>query len=89
MSTLPELPESVRRRALDREPVCRICGEAPSEQVDYIMPRVWGVSDDLKNLQGPVPTLPRQEVGGGLGPASFYAGLPALRRSSVGAGVWY
>jgi 5-methylcytosine-specific restriction enzyme A len=39
-----------RKRILRRDPVCRICNRAPSEEVDHIVPIAEGGTDDL--LQG-------------------------------------
>lgn len=41
-----------RQYVLDRDPVCRICGTSPSEEVDHIIPRARGGSDRSENLQG-------------------------------------
>lgn len=42
----------LRARVLAEEPVCRWCGNAPSDQVDHIVPRVAGGDDRRDNLAG-------------------------------------
>jgi 5-methylcytosine-specific restriction protein A len=44
----PDWP-SRRARVLVRDPVCRLCGQQPSTEVDHIVP---GDNHDLTNLQG-------------------------------------
>ena len=42
----------LRHVVLVEEPVCMICGERPSVQVDHIIPVCKGGTDDRDNLQG-------------------------------------
>ena len=46
---LPPNWQAIRRRILHRDPICRVCGERPSTQVDHVVP-----GDDHRdsNLQG-------------------------------------
>lgn len=44
--------EKLRVVVLSEETVCRVCGEAPSTQVDHIVPRYMGGIDERANLQG-------------------------------------
>jgi hypothetical protein len=44
--------ENLRVTVLSEEPVCRVCGEARSTQVDHIVPRFMGGLDERTNLQG-------------------------------------
>lgn len=37
---------------LNRDPICKICNRAPSTEVDHIIPRKKGGTDDPRNLQG-------------------------------------
>ena len=37
---------------LERDPICRGCGRAPSVHVDHVLPRAQGGTDDPSNLQG-------------------------------------
>lgn len=50
----PPSPEFRRLRlvVLEEEPVCRICGHAPSNTVDHIQPVARGGSDARGNLRG-------------------------------------
>jgi 5-methylcytosine-specific restriction enzyme A len=41
-----------RRRVLARDPLCRLCGAEPSVEVDHVLPRSAGGSNDEDNLQG-------------------------------------
>jgi 5-methylcytosine-specific restriction protein A len=41
----------IRRAVLVEEPACRVCG-APSTDVDHIVPRSLGGTDDRSNLRG-------------------------------------
>lgn len=42
---------AVRRRILRNEPVCRTCQQAPATDVDHIVPKHLGGTDDPTNLQ--------------------------------------
>ena len=42
----------LRVEVLIRDPWCRVCGRAPSTEVDHIVPESLGGTDDLTNLQG-------------------------------------
>lgn len=42
----------LRKMILARDPVCTICEAAPSTQVDHIIPKVKGGTDDPTNLRG-------------------------------------
>ena len=44
--------ESIRRYILNRHPLCQICEDAPSTEVDHIWPRYYGGDDRGINLQG-------------------------------------
>jgi len=44
--------QRIRRIILRRDPICKICGRAPSTEVDHIIPREAGGTDDPDNLQG-------------------------------------
>jgi 5-methylcytosine-specific restriction protein A len=46
---LPRGWEKLRRFVLDRDPICRICGNASSTEVDHVVP---GDDHRLSNLQG-------------------------------------
>jgi hypothetical protein len=48
------VPESIRYDVLKRDRTCRLCGAGPDDaqlQVDHIVPRSKGGSNDLMNLQ--------------------------------------
>lgn len=42
----------MREVVLIEEPVCRICGRAPSVEVDHVVPLCKGGDDTRDNLQG-------------------------------------
>lgn len=42
----------IRARILDRDPVCKACGLSDSTDVDHIVPRREGGTEDDSNLQG-------------------------------------
>lgn len=42
----------IRRHVLNRDPICRICGVAPSTEVDHVWPLYYGGDDTSENLQG-------------------------------------
>ena len=44
--------ERLRRLVLARDPICRICGQAPATEVDHIVPKRRGGPDSMENLQG-------------------------------------
>lgn len=46
---------AVRAAVLAEEPVCRICGVAPSSEVDHIIERQAGGDDRRENLRGVCP----------------------------------
>ena len=41
----------LRRRILARNPTCTICRQAPAVEVDHIIPRSQGGTDDESNLR--------------------------------------
>ena len=43
---------SLRLEILRRDPICKMCGVAPSVHVDHIIPRAQGGSDRPDNLRG-------------------------------------
>lgn len=43
---------AISAQVLSEEPVCRICRKAPSTDVDHIVPKRRGGSDERSNLQG-------------------------------------
>jgi 5-methylcytosine-specific restriction endonuclease McrA len=43
---------AMRKVVLIEEPVCKICGRKPSEQVDHKVPICKGGTDQRDNLQG-------------------------------------
>ena len=42
----------IRKLVLLRDPICKLCGQAPSIEADHIKPRSQGGTDDPSNLQG-------------------------------------
>lgn len=44
--------EKLRVMILNRDPLCRACGSAPSAEVDHIVPKAKGGTDHPDNLQG-------------------------------------
>jgi 5-methylcytosine-specific restriction protein A len=42
----------LRYRVLEEEPVCRICRKAVATEVDHILARAKGGTDDRSNLRG-------------------------------------
>ena len=42
----------LRARILERDPICKKCGEEPSNTVDHIVTKARGGGDDEGNLQG-------------------------------------
>jgi len=42
----------LRSQILARDPVCRVCNQAESLQVDHVVPLARGGGDDYNNLQG-------------------------------------
>lgn len=50
------------RLDLLRDPVCKVCSEAPSTNADHIVPmREGGAKGALDSLQGLVSSLPQRE----------------------------
>ena len=43
---------ALRELVLNEEPICRNCRRAPSTEVDHIIPKRRGGTDDRSNLQG-------------------------------------
>jgi 5-methylcytosine-specific restriction protein A len=44
--------ERIRRVVLEEQPICAVCGIRPSEEVDHIIAKSLGGSDDRGNLRG-------------------------------------
>lgn len=44
--------DRLQPRILARDPICRICGDAPSAHVDHIKPLAQGGTDHESNLRG-------------------------------------
>lgn len=44
--------QKIRKRVLRRDPMCQMCEEEPSEEVDHITPLSEGGTDSMENLQG-------------------------------------
>lgn len=44
--------KKVRKRVLRRDPICQMCEEEPSQEVDHITPLAEGGDDSMENLQG-------------------------------------
>ncbi len=44
--------QRLRLIILHRDPICKACGQAASEDVDHIVPKAQGGTDDEANLQG-------------------------------------
>lgn len=42
---------TLRRRILRTEPICRTCQAAPATEIDHIVPKHLGGTDDLSQLQ--------------------------------------
>ena len=42
----------IRKLMLLRDPICKICGQAPSTEADHKIPRRQGGPDTMENLQG-------------------------------------
>ena len=54
----------LRRIVLLRNPICGICGTAPSTEADHIIPRRQGGPDTLENLEAKCkPCQSRKTVG--------------------------
>jgi 5-methylcytosine-specific restriction protein A len=43
---------SLRARVMAEEPICRVCGIGPSTQVDHVLNRARGGTDERSNLVG-------------------------------------
>ena len=43
---------TLRVKVLMRDPICKMCGRAPSTEADHILPRRRGGQDTMGNLQG-------------------------------------
>ena len=44
--------EKLRRLVKVRDPICVVCGRRPTRDIDHILPKTQGGTDDLTNLQG-------------------------------------
>lgn len=74
---------ALRLRILARDPICRLCGAAPSAHADHIVPRSRGGRDVPENLQGTCARCHSRKTArhdGGFGRA------PAPRGAPVAAG---
>ena len=49
---LPRNWASVRRKVLRASDICHLCGESGADEVDHLVPRYAGGSDELSNLVG-------------------------------------
>ena len=77
----------LRAQVLARDPICKLCGRAPSTEADHKTPKAQGGQDTMENLQGACkPCHSRKTVqrNGGFGRVPRPSGLAAARRRLVG-----
>ena len=78
---------ALRAAVLARDPICKLCGRAPSTEADHKIPKAQGGQDTMENLQGlckPCHSRKGVQRDGGFGRVPQGSGLVAVRRRLVG-----